>query len=139
MSSVDLARLMDVVVSPGGPGDLGFVIETWGRSLRAAYPDMRTRDFVSVLRDGIDRRLNTGAWLDIAHPADNRDLTLGWALWSNEDREALEFAYVRAEHRRGGIGRLLGIHGPLLVTAMTADMRAIKRAKPDTIRYLPII
>jgi GNAT superfamily N-acetyltransferase len=133
------AQLLEVVVRPAEAGELGYVIDSWGRSLRLEYPDVRTRDFVGALRDGIGRRLTAGARLLVATPADESVLIIGWACIS--DAGILHYVYVRHAYRRLGIARrlLLSCTLPLVVDSMTADGRAIKFNHPETIRYIPAI
>lgn len=134
----DLVTLMDVRVRAGDVADLGYVIDTWGRSLRAEYPDMRTTEFVGQLRAGIKRRLDAGAVVRVAHPAEDNDLILGW-IALGQAPAMVHYVYVRESHRRGGIARLLGLTGEICVDAMTNALRRIRRAHPDTIHYLPAI
>lgn len=127
-----------LVVRPGVADDLGYVIDTWGRSLRGEYPDARTTDFVDGVRRGIDRRLRDGAKVFVVHPNGESDLILGWAC---VDGPIVHYVYVRQAYRRLGVARRLideiGYALPLHVDAITDDLRAIKRAHPEAIRYLP--
>lgn len=133
----EFADLVDVRVRPGVPDDLGYVIDTWGRSLRGEYPDARTTDFVDGVKRGIARRLQDARVL-VAYPKAEPSLILGWTCVGHA---VIHFVYVRQAYRRLGLARRLieetGHGQPLHVDAMTNDLRAIRRSHPEAIRYLP--
>jgi hypothetical protein len=128
-----------VTVRQADDGDLGYVIDTFGKSLRSEYPDVRTRDFAEWIRAHLKRLLEgENAWLIIAHPPTEPVVIWGWALGS---ADRLHFAYVRESHRRGKIllSMLHAIDGKiegLRVSHLTEDGRALKRRFEW--RYVPV-
>jgi GNAT superfamily N-acetyltransferase len=145
----DLVSLMDLRIRPATEGDMGYVIDSWGRSLRAEYPEVRTRDFVGVLREGIKRRINKEEGeVSIAYPGEDPSLIIGWSVLRVDG--LIHFIYVREPYRRAGVARFLldrqttmaawiRAGGVLACDAMTDSARQIRASHPDRIRYIPTI
>lgn len=137
--TVAVIDTIPVLIREAEPTDLGYVIDTFGKTLRPEYRDMRTTDFAGWSKAHLQRLLHIDdSWLFIAHPPTEPEVIWGYAFgW----KKTLHFAYVREAHRRGGILRkLLGRPGvsmdELCVTHITESGRELKRAK--NWRYVPM-
>lgn len=129
-----------LIFRPAAEGDLAYVIRTWLDSYRSEQPEMRTSDYEDWMR----LRINADVLL-ACHESEPTAI-LGWvAKDPGEATGRLHYCYVRRRYRRQGIGRALFeqvtggiVGGELVVTHMTEDGRAIKKAKPGRFRYLPL-
>lgn len=103
-------------------GDVNYIISTWGKTLRRAYPEVRTGDFVQGLReyaarlmvDPLTRCLIAGSETDPT-------VIYGWAMGYDG---TVVYAYTRAAYRRMGVcKRLLAEMGLSDLGALTVRGR----------------
>lgn len=142
----DAPALAGITVRPARESDMAYVYDTWLKALRPEYPDMRTGDFYTWMRGRVEALLSElpiDVSISVAHPDGEPDVIWGWcAGWLGINRTDLWFVYVRPEHRHAGVARRLtaeyvGDGLPLVVRHLTEDARAIKRAHPNLLRYIP--
>lgn len=142
--------VIPLVFRPAGPDDQAYVIRTWIESYRDEQPEMRTSDYEAWMRE----RINADVLL-ACHESEPTQI-VGWVATDvvgyDEPKRAVEhgpvgrlhFFYVRRRYRRQGIARALFeqvtgniVGGEVIVTAITADGAAIKRAHPGVFRLIP--
>jgi GNAT superfamily N-acetyltransferase len=133
----DVLQIDKIGIRPAHVDDLGYVIDTMGRSLRPEYPDMRTSDFAGWIRARISRVLDAGAEILIAHDGEAPELIRGYVVF---DPTVLHYLFIRAEFRGEGLGRRLleatGLKGELVCTHLTAAGRRYKAS--HNMRFVPL-
>src|SRR5688572_28795804 len=102
---------------PATDDDWGYIIQTWGKTMRSEYPDMRTDDFAGWIRNHINelRRARNVVAL-VAHAPGEPTIIWGWAMGRPG---AVHYGYVREPQRRKGIFKSLV---SLVSTLPIADM-----------------
>jgi len=128
-----------VRIRPATDGDMAYIYETWLEGQRGEFPDMRDSDYYPWQRARIGQLLATGAVLNVASPEEAQSVIWAWLCWS---RMAVHYLYVRPAHRKTGLATQMlagfDLAKPLRITALSPDARAIKRAHPDLLRYVPL-
>jgi hypothetical protein len=125
---------------PATDDDWGYIVQTWGKTMRAEFPDMRTEDFAGWIRDHVkELRSRKNTVTLVGYPPDEPMIIWGWAMGRPG---AVHYGYVREPQRRKGIFRaLMSLVSTLpiddmLVTHLTPDGRALKRRFGW--RYIPV-
>ncbi len=97
--------MRDWTITPGAPGDLGFVIDSWRQSFRdaPAVRGMTPDDYFAAQEKRIYRLLErAGTKLKVARDLLDADNVIGWALL---EPPVLHYVFVRIKLRRNGIAR----------------------------------
>lgn len=136
-------ELVDVALRAADARDHDFIMDSWLRSFRSAWPEMRTGDYFRLQRRRIEQLLAMPMTaVTILHPEADRDLIVAWCCATRttaRDGSVIHYVYVREAYRRQGLATRLvqgeGVLGILLGTAMTAAAAPLKRR--FDIRYQP--
>jgi ribosomal protein S18 acetylase RimI-like enzyme len=122
-------------------GDIPYVMRTWLETLRPEFPEMRARDYYAWMRAKVEPALDMAPIAVVLHPVGEPSVIWGFAVSGGS---AVHFVYVREVHGHRGYGRMLwervagSLEAPVIVTAMTDNVRAWKRKHPDALRYIPL-
>jgi GNAT superfamily N-acetyltransferase len=123
------------------PSDLSYVLDTWSRSLRPLWPELRNQEFHAAIRADITDKLESGFELTIAHPEGAPSVIWAW-LCCHPDTNQVAFIYVRPDVRGALIAtrlieKTLG-NGPLLTSSrLSVTAFQIKDRHPDRIIITP--
>jgi hypothetical protein len=137
-----IASLIEYDIRPAGDDDLGYIVDTWARSL---WPEYQGTGPISVFsrkhKQYIDYLIKNDAAMLVACDREAREVVYGWIVASGD---IIRFVYVRNDCRRAGIARALveKIAGPVAPvytsSRMTRDARAIKAVNPNAFTFLPL-
>jgi GNAT superfamily N-acetyltransferase len=125
--------VVDVVERDGTPEDAPFVFQSWLKSARDAWPDVRTSDYYDLQHARIEKLLVT-ARLIILHPVSAPLVICAWAVLDAGGPDVAHYVHVKGEYRGQGFARRL-LAGRTVATHMTKDGLALKRKLQ--LRYMP--
>lgn len=100
-------ELVAIEIRPLVNDDIGYVFETWGRSLRPCYRDIEGKDYLDGLRAHLQVLLGgqKPRVALVATPPQTPSVIVGWLV--GEPPSHIDYVYTRAEYRQAKVARRL--------------------------------